>query len=265
VIPILLYHAIASDCDPSFAEWAVDPALFAAHMDHLAERGWSALTVSELAARLFDRRGPLPERPVAITFDDGFRDFLTAAWPAMRRHALTGTVFVTTGSVGGTSTWLSGAGEGERPMLSWSEIARLKQSGVEFGAHGHAHLQLDTVAPTVAWSDILASKLALADVIGPVAAFAYPHGYYTRTLQRQVAEAGFASACAVRDGMSGAGDDRYALARIVVRGGTDVETFERMLSGEGRGMPSPRPLRRGAWRVLRTCGAESIVRRVARR
>jgi peptidoglycan/xylan/chitin deacetylase (PgdA/CDA1 family) len=264
-IPILLYHSIAEDCDPRFREWAVSPHLFAAHMGHLAENGYRSLTVRELVDRVFERPLPLPARPVVITFDDGFADFHAAAWPALRRHGLRATVFVATGAVGGASTWLSPLGEGERPMLTWAQIAELGAAGIELGAHGHRHLQLDTVSSEEARADIVASKLALEEATGPVASFAYPHGYYTGSLRRLVERVGFAGACGVKDGMSSTEDDRFALARIVVRGGTDVESFGRIVWGEGTGVPGRRTVRRGAWRALRRVGAEPPFRCTGRR
>jgi peptidoglycan/xylan/chitin deacetylase (PgdA/CDA1 family) len=250
-IPLLLYHSVSERCDPRFREWSVEPDQFAAHMAYLAGAGYDALTVRDLAARLADGAA-LPERPVAITFDDGFADFHDEAWPVLRRFGLPATVFVATGHVGATSAWLAAAGEGERPMMTWEQIARLDAAGIECAAHGHAHLQLDTVPAARAFADIVSSKEALERVVGPVSSFAYPHGYYTRALQRQVELVGFSSACAVRDALSTPGDDRFALARVVVRGTTDVEGLRRLMGGEdARIARGDRRLRRAAWRTVR--------------
>jgi hypothetical protein len=93
-----------------------------------------------------------------------------------------------------------------------------------------------------------------------VSSFAYPHGYHTRATQRIVQQAGFSGACAVKDGMSSTEDDRFALARLVVRGGTDVEQLGRMVRGELHGVPGQRRVRRSVWRALRRTGADSLVR-----
>jgi peptidoglycan/xylan/chitin deacetylase (PgdA/CDA1 family) len=262
-MPLLLYHAIAADPDPRFAEWAVSPELFADHMAYLAGNGYRTVTVRELVERVFERGETLDGRTVAITFDDGFADFYTTAWPELRRHSLTATVFVATGFVGRTSSWLARLGEGKRPMLTWSQIDELGSAGIECGAHGHEHLQLDTVPKARASSDIARSKRCLEQVVGPVVSFAYPHGYYTGRLRRQVAQAGFRSACAVRDVVSSTQDDRFALGRVVVRGGTDVDAFGRMLGGEGgRAVHRDGALRRGAWRAVRRAGGEPLVERL---
>jgi peptidoglycan/xylan/chitin deacetylase (PgdA/CDA1 family) len=258
--PVLLYHSVADVVDPRFAAWAVSPELFAAHMDALASEGYSALTVSELARRAFGREAPLPARAVAITFDDGFEDFYTAAWPQLMRYGLTATVFVTTGHVGATSAWLQRHGEGDRPLMSRSQIAAISQGGVECGAHGHTHVQLDTVARSRAREEIVASRRELAAIVGPVTSFAYPHGYHSRRVRQEVRRAGLASACAVADGVASASDDLYAIPRIVVRAGTTAEALVKTLDA-ARLPPRPRPLRRTAWRSLRRAGIEPFVER----
>lgn len=259
-LPVLLYHSVADAADPRFAQWTVSPELFAAQMEVLAQEGWRTLTVSELA-ELWDSPEEIPERVVAITFDDGFADFHSAAWPQLRRHGFAATVFVTTGYVGSTSAWLGRVGEGDRPLMSWSQIAEIAAAGIEVGAHGHSHVQLDTVSNGQATYEIELSRQALADVIGPVASFAYPHGYHSRAARREVRRAGFSSACAVRDGLASTSEDRYAITRAVVRGGTTIEAFARLIEGQ---CPTPRrrPLRRAAWRAVRYAGLEPRVDRL---
>lgn len=262
-IPVLLYHSVARDCDRRFREWAVTPEMFAAHMAHLMENGYRSLTVSQLARALRGGGAELPERPVVVTFDDGFADFHLAAWPELRRAGLTATVFIATGFVGRTSGWLADHGEGDRPMMSWADIEELALEGIECAAHGHDHLQLDTVSEAAAWADLTASRRALEEVVGQVDSFAYPHGYYTRRLQRQVAEAGFTSACAVKHALSATDDDPFAMARLVVRGCDGVEDLRRLLRGDGVEVaPSGGSLRRVGWRAVRRAGGEPLVRRV---
>lgn len=259
-VPLLLYHSVGEGHDPRFADWGVSPERFAAQMDHLAENGYRTVTMRELAERVFEHGEPLAPRTVAITFDDGFEDFHTVARPELSGRSLTATVFVTTGYVGGTSEWLARQGEERRPMMSWSQIEEVASAGIEVGAHGHTHAQLDTVSAAMARREIEGSRDALEQVVGPVASFAYPHGYSTRRVRRQVAEAGFTSACAVGDTLGTIDRDRYALARLIVRGSTTIEEFARLVSGEGPAAePRARPLRRGAWRTVRRAGGEPLV------
>ena len=261
-LPVLLYHSISDAVDPRFAEWAVTPAAFASHLDALASEGYRALTMRELWRRAFGGGGPLPDRCVAITFDDGLRDFHTAAWPRLARAGMPATVFVTTGCVGSTSRWLARHGEGERPMMSWEEIAEVCDAGIECGAHGHTHVQLDVVSRARARIEVDRSVGALEAAVGPIASFAYPHGYHSRFVRREVRRAGLAGACAVADALATPGDDPFALPRIVVRAGTSAEALLRRI-GHERPAPRRRPLRRAAWRAVRRAGGEPLAERAS--
>lgn len=258
-LPMLLYHSICERPDPRFAEWAVTPAMFGAQMDRLAAEGYRTITVRELAARAFGAGPPLGEREIAVTFDDGFADFHEAALEHLLRNGQTATVFVTTARIGATSSWLRRLGEGERPMMSDGQLAEIAAEGIELGAHGHTHAQLDTVSRAAVVEEIERSRDAL-ERVAPVSSFAYPHGYSSRRVRRAVQRAGFGCACSVDDAIATTGDDRYALARLIVRGATGCDELIELLRGDTR--RARRPLRRTAWRAVRRAGAEPLAERL---
>jgi hypothetical protein len=111
-VPILLYHAVTDDPSDFIAPYTVSPATFRRHLDAVAATGATTLTVSDfLAARA---GGTLPERPVLVTFDDGYRDTLTAAAPALAERGMVATTYVTTGVGMGTSP-------GGNPMVTGAD------------------------------------------------------------------------------------------------------------------------------------------------
>ena len=88
-------------------------------------------------------------------------------------------------------------------MLTWDQLSEISANGIECGGHTHSHPQLDTLSPAEAFREIAQSKRLLEDHLGQnVLSFAYPFGYYTANTQRQVQEAGYTSACAVKYAMS---------------------------------------------------------------
>jgi len=259
-IPVLLYHGVGMRVDPRFARWVVTPTSFAEQMATLAAEGYSTITATQAAEALRSHR-PAGERVVAITFDDGFAEVHDSAWPVLRRHGLTATVYVATGYVGDTSRWLHDEGEGTRPMLDWDQIAELADGGIEIGAHTESHVALDTVSRARAAREIERSRDALAAVVGPVASFAYPYGYHRASVRRQVREAGFTHAYTVGDGIASAADDRFAITRAIVARETTTERFAEILAARS-GRVGRRPVRRAAWRAVRRAGGQPLVDRV---
>jgi peptidoglycan/xylan/chitin deacetylase (PgdA/CDA1 family) len=230
----------------------VTPDDFSAHLARLAEDRYTPITVSALVRGLRGRRH-LPERPVVITFDDGFADFLTGALPALRSYGFPATIYLTTGCIGGTSKWLWREGEGDRPMLTWQQVAELPAAGIECGSHSCSHPQLDVLPLSQARNEIERSRRELENHLGRVVeTFAYPHGYHSAAVRQLVIRAGYSSACAVKHAMSAPSDDPYALARIVVARDTGPSAFAQLLSGLDLPVaPVRQRLSTRGWRVAR--------------
>jgi peptidoglycan/xylan/chitin deacetylase (PgdA/CDA1 family) len=235
IVPVLLYHSVIAGGSPEHQGWITSPEVFAEHMAYLHDEGYKTLTVSEYAAQLVAPMTEAPEKTVVITFDDGFADFTEHAVPVLKRYGLTSTMYVVTGCVGSTSTWLESAGEGDRPMMGWSDIESLHDAGVEVGAHTHSHPQLDIIDKATAAEEIRRSRGVLEDRLGrEVPSFAYPFGFHGPRIRAIVEATGFSSACAVKDAFSGPGDDPFAISRVIVSGDTGVGTLADLLAGRGR-------------------------------
>ena len=229
-IPILMYHSISQHATPKFKPFAVSPVLFAEQMAYLHRHAFTPITVTQLAQALSQVGTSLPEHPVVITFDDGFADFFTDALPVLMRYNFTATLYVTTGFINGTSGWLQHEGEASRPMLTWHQLAEICAQGIECGTHSHSHPQLDTLPLSVATHEIVQSKKLIEEHLGvAVTSFAYPFGYYTAALQKQVQAAGFTSACAVKFAMSSPSTDLFALARLMIEADTNIDDFAALL------------------------------------
>ena len=181
----------------------------------------------------------------------------------LRRHAMTATVYVTTGCIGRTSAWLARHGHGEHPVMDRDQLREAAADGIELGAHGHTHRQLDTLPAAAVGEEVRRSRDILAGLGPAPRTFSYPHGYHSRRARRAVADAGFDSACAVDDVIGTADDDRYALARVVVRWGTSVDELDSLLAAPPRtAAQRRRHVSRAAWRVVRRAGAEPLAERV---
>ncbi len=251
-VPVLMYHSISDRAAPAFRRWTVAPALFADHMAYLAGERYTSLTASEYSACLAGAAG-LPEKPVVITFDDGYADFAEQALPVMRTHGLSSTLFVTSGYIGRSSEWLVRERETDRPMLTWDQLVEIGGDDVEYGGHGFSHRQLDTLPLVEALEDVAAGKTLLEERTGRhVSTFAYPHGYSTQGMRRGLADLGFESAHAVVHAMSSLDDRPYAVSRLIVDADTDLPTFASLLDpGAVPVHPDRDDWRQTAWRWWR--------------
>jgi peptidoglycan/xylan/chitin deacetylase (PgdA/CDA1 family) len=252
-IPILVYHSIATESAPRFRTFTLPPSLFAAQMAHLNQARYTPITATQLARAMTDPSIRLAERTLLITFDDGLADFFTAALPVLRQYNFPATLYIATGFVGGTSRWLRYAGETNRPMLTWSQIAEISNNGVECGAHSHTHPYLDIIPPAQAQDEIMRPKMELEQHSGrAVETFSYPHGYHSAAVKQLVRQAGYSSACALKHATSALSDDRFALARIIVTPDTTLDQFSQLVKGSGLPIaPTRERTRTKVWRFVR--------------
>jgi peptidoglycan/xylan/chitin deacetylase (PgdA/CDA1 family) len=151
-------------------------------------------------------------------------------------------------------------GEGSRPILSWEQLREVRDSGIECGAHTHSHPQLDLLPLAQAQKEITQSKRMLEEHLGEtISSFAYPYGYHTSAVKKLVREAGYTSACAVKNALSTPATDPFALARVLVGPDTDMDTFASLLAGHNRRITFyayTRPLV-PVWRLVRFCSTQA--------
>ncbi len=257
-VPILMYHSISNHATPKFREFALFPKLFAEQMRYLHQHRYTPITISQFVAAQSQNGARLPERPVVLTFDDGFADFYEEALPILKHYGFPATLYVATGFVNGTSRWLHHEGEADRPMLTWEQLREISASGIECGGHSHTHPQLDTLSQAEASHEIMQSKQLLEEHLGQkVLSFAYPFGYHTADICRQVRAAGCTSACAVKHTMSSVTTNPFTLARLMIKSDTNQDVLAALLDEHASQAIAKMysRLRTPLWRVVRRSSA----------
>lgn len=219
-VPILMYHYIRVNPIPSDVagyNLSVTPSDFAAQMDFLARHGFTAVTMSQV--RDYVRNGaPLPPRPVALTFDDGYADAYEVARPILEQHRLTATFYVVTGFL-------------DTPRyMSWDQVISLDRQGMEIGAHTVHHPSLPSLAVTQRRFEIDSVRTDLERHLGhAVLNFCYPGGELNAAVETTVSQSGYLSATTTRSGWAQPGDDPLRLPRLRVWGGESLREFATIL------------------------------------
>jgi peptidoglycan/xylan/chitin deacetylase (PgdA/CDA1 family) len=177
-----MYHSISDAAGPT----SIPAPVFARQIETLREAGYVTAPLASLAAW---QRGALdvPRRAVMITFDDGFLDFADVAFPILRAHGFTATVFLPTGRLGEHEDW-AGAQAPPRRLMSWSAVRDLAREGIGFGGHSVTHADLTTLAPERLRDEIKGSQDEIAQHLGgPVDTFAPPYGRLNERVRVELA------------------------------------------------------------------------------
>ena len=161
-VPVLMYHAVGDDC------WGeehlfVRPAELEQQLQYLSENGYETIFFEDLAH--LERY----EKPVILTFDDGYDDNYTLLLPLLQKYHMKATIFMIAGDIGGPH------------KLTQPQLRELTQSGlVSIQSHGWSHKNMAAMGWTALVCELLRSKLALTLACGRVpTAVSYPNGKCT--------------------------------------------------------------------------------------
>jgi len=229
-LPVLMYHRVADDAPPALRRYAVPPELFNDQLALLRRRGYHAITLDEWR-RAVARRERLPGRPVLITFDDGYRDFHEHAWPILRDHGMTASVFLVAEKIGGVADWDVAYGA-PAPLLDAAQICELRDDGIDFGAHGASHTPMTGLGTEALVREGFRSRAVLqrhlrldSRVLRVVHAVAYPHGDHDETVRYAMRGCGFDTGFSTWPGMASIHGDPMSVPRIEVARDMDLSAF----------------------------------------
>jgi peptidoglycan/xylan/chitin deacetylase (PgdA/CDA1 family) len=255
-----MYHSISEDPEPGMAPYyrtITTPGRFAEQMRFLKENGYRGLTLKEglewlnsanggnggipnsssssQSSLAKDQLSPINYQPVVVTFDDGFRDFYTTAYPLLEELGFSATMFLPTAFIADHGAHRPFLG---RDCLNWHEVRELNVAGVEFGSHTVNHPKLTELNWHDIESEIVDSKFEIEEQLGSVVtSFAYPYAYpLTRNefgdrLCNLLQTAGYQTCVTTRIGFNTALDDPLKLKRLPINDADDADFFEAKLEG----------------------------------
>ena len=200
--PILEYHMVNPVDPPDAFAYNVPPAEFQAQMDYLQQQGYTTMTILEFM-KAKKGKMELPEKPVVLTFDDGYEDNYTHMLPILEAHGMKATIYMVTNDIC-------------RPgYLTWDELRDMQERGVEIGSHTANHLPLTSLAPQEQDDEVRLSKLLMEwNGIRTVFSFSYPNGAYDGRMPALLRENEYLTAVTGDAGLNTFETNPYLMQRV---------------------------------------------------
>ncbi len=221
-VPILMYHYVSvppAGSDVYRRDLSVSPELFRSHLQAMADAGYTTISMYDLVGHL-NQGEPLPEKPVILTFDDGYRDNYENAFPLLAEFGMTGMFFV-------VSDYMD---EGNPLYLSWDMAREMQAAGMFIESHGRNHASLRNRNDDYLVWQALGSAETIEHELGVRPRFiTYPFGHYDRNTIRIFESAGFWGGVTIIAGATHSTDNLFQLRRVRVRGTTSAGELVRLL------------------------------------
>jgi peptidoglycan/xylan/chitin deacetylase (PgdA/CDA1 family) len=204
-MPILIYHHVVPGVRAESAAARalfVTPAEFERQLTFLKDNGYRSVSFADLAAHL-EGGAELPDRPVIISFDDGWDNQFAYGFPLLQKYHFTATFFVVTDYL-------------DRPnFMTTEQLKEMLDAGMEIGSHSRSHPALPGLGAARLWNEIAGSKKVLEDRLGvAIDTFAYPYGAYNSAVAAATRGAGYRSARTVDFGTHYTVKDLATLAGV---------------------------------------------------
>ena len=233
-VPILMYHSVSESLfgrSRPVDQINTSPSVFAMQMKWLRQAGYRTVNLSEMVAAL--EAGKHVSRAFVLTFDNGYQDFYTDAFPVMKQCGFTATVFLTTDRIRDISVRIEGAN-----YLTWREVRELHAEGILFGSHTVTHPDLRSLEPEQIDYELGYSKETIEQKLGSsIASFAYPFAFpeeddgFKRFLVDLLENLGFENGVSAVIGRARPGKNRFFLPRLSVNSWDDSKLLRAKLEG----------------------------------
>lgn len=226
-LPILQYHHVDASTPRSTS---ITPTEFREHMDYLKDAGFQVLDLT-LALRHIKEGVALPEKAVAITFDDAYRNIYQNGFPVLKEHGFPFTVFINTDPIE----------QHNRNFLNWEQMREMQQSGGTFANHTTSHpymLRLEEGETFEQWqlrmaNEVKAVEQLLIEKLGQSPKMlAYPYGESNKQIREQISKLGM-TAFGQQSGVVNAKSDFTNLPRFPAAGHyADLSTLKVKLNAQ---------------------------------
>ncbi len=219
-VPILMYHEVN---DAQLNNLYLSVADFQSHLDYFQEAGITPITMEQLWNHWVNE-APLPDKPVVLTFDDGYRSMYTTVYPMLAERGWPGTFYCVSD--------YTASGD----FISEDMIREMAAAGMEIGSHTASHVELDSCAGDALNEQLTQSRDILSGMSEkPVVQLCYPSGHYNPDTQAAAQAAGYHCAVTTEYGFAAPEQGLFALKRIRISLGNTGETLRAIFSTLGYG------------------------------
>ena len=216
-VPIIFFHNI--NLVPRKAKIKgcfTTPHKFKKQMEFLYKNNFQTVLLEDIVGWI-QGKNELPEKPVAITFDDGYRDNYLYAFPVLKEYRYKATFFIVPALIGRNNEWAIQKGEMQKPLMSLDEIRTMKDHGFRFGSHTLTHRVLTGIDPEQARHEVIRSKEKMESLLETACHFiAYPAGFHNEAVQNMVKLAGYKGALTTQPGFVENQSNPYLMNRFEV-------------------------------------------------
>ena len=200
-IPVLVYHRVGYTTD----NYTVTPERFANDLQILQQYGYCSITLEQFQSFIADRNVDLPDKPILITFDDGYLDNYENAYSILKKYGMVATFFIITNML-----WSEG-------RLNPERIVEMAQGGMSFGSHTVTHRRMGELTWSEIQDELAISKAVLESVLGRmVTSIAYPQGSYNDNVIAIAKSLGYVTGFTVREGVCLKDSPDFELRRIPI-------------------------------------------------
>ncbi|OIO34763.1 MAG: hypothetical protein AUJ70_00265 [Candidatus Omnitrophica bacterium CG1_02_40_15] len=207
VVPIIMYHNI--DENSLTSRLSVLPDSFKRQMCFLKNHHYNVVKLEDLANMV--KKNRFPSKTIAITFDDGYENNYTSAYPVLKKLGLQATIFIIPAMIGTDG------------YLTWGQVIEMSESGfIAIGSHTMTHPWLPTQPTQKQDSEIRDSKFAIKSHLNKeIGAFSYPLGGFNKDVREKVINAGYNIAVATNPGKRYPKHDLFAMKRLRISSTSD--------------------------------------------
>lgn len=211
-VPVLMYHSISTIPGNPLC---VPVKQFTEEMEWLHRKSYHTLSLEQFYQALANK-APIPEKPILLTFDDGYEDNYTAAWPILRQYGFRAAFFIITSYTGPR-------------VMNWDQLNDLVRQGNSISSHTVHHLDLATLSDKQQEGELAISKQALEDHLGiNVLALCFPSGRYNKTTLELMPKLGYKLGFTTEPGRVRLGDNLLTLKRVRISGGMPLASFQKL-------------------------------------